>query len=432
VCDSFVALPTATTTGTTLAAKNADCEINEAQAVLHLPRRRYPEGATVRATHIVIPQARETHEVILDKSFWTWGGEIGLNEHGLAVGNEAIFSTAAESQDGLITGDLLRLMLERAKTCDEAVEMLTQALEAFGQGGNCELRGNAHFDSSYLVSDLSSAVVIETAGRHWVVRSVRGVGAISNAMTIGGDWERSSSGLPGSGTLGRVDFQARFEDRAKVAAAGSRQRHGVAQSWLEHHRGRIDLRCMADLLRQHGDGYDPAEGEVCTNICMHAGPYRSRFWQACGAMIMDAGAKGSMAWVTATSGTCVSIFKPVYFGATMPDTGPAPREIFTEGSLWWRHELLHRRAMADFHTLGQEIRADFERLEDGFFAEGRSLIAASARQKTEFMDQCWRRAAEATDRWIGLLERRSTGYRHRGYAALWDRFDRAAAMPSVQ
>ena len=432
MCDSFVALPTATTTGTTLAAKNADCEINEAQAVLHLPRRRYPEGATLRATHIVIPQARETHEVLLDKSFWTWGGEIGLNEHGLAVGNEAIFSNAAERQDGLITGDLLRLMLERAKTCEEAVEVFTQALERFGQGGNCELRGNAHFDSSYLVSDLSSAVVIETAGRHWVVRPVDGVGAISNAMTIGGDWERCSSGLPGTGNLGRIDFQARFEDMAKVAAAGSRQRHGVARSWLEEHRGHIDLRCMADLLRQHGDGYDPTEGEVCTNICMHAGPYPSRFWQACGAMIMDAGPKGSMAWVTATSGTCVSIFKPVYFGATMPDSGPTPREIFTEGSLWWRHELLHRRAMADFHTLGQEIRADFERLEEGFFAEGRSLIAAPAREKTEFMEQCWRRAAEATDRWIGLLERRNTGYRHKGYAALWDRFDRAAAMPSVQ
>jgi hypothetical protein len=206
----------------------------------------------------------------------------------------------------------------------------------------------------------------------------------------------------------------------------------VAQSWLEERRGRIDLRCMADLLRQHGDGYDPTEGEVCTNICMHAGPYPSRFWQACGAMIMDAGAKGSMAWVTGTSGTCISIFKPVYFGATMPDTGPTPREIFTEGSLWWRHELLHRRAMADFHTLGQEIRADFERLEDGFFADGRGLVTAPAREKTEFMDECWRRAAEATDRWIGLLERRNTGYRHKGYAALWDRFDRAAAMPSIQ
>ena len=433
MCDSFVALPVATTTGTTLAAKNADCEINEAQAVLHLPRRRYPEGATVRATHLVIPQARETHEVILDKSFWTWGGEIGLNEHGLAVGNEAIFSTATETQDGLITGDLLRLMLERARTCDEAVEVFTKALEAFGQGGNCELRGNGHFDSSYLVSDLTSAVIIETAGRHWAVRPVDGVGSIANAMTIGADWRRCSAGIPGNGAGNgsRVDFQARFEDLSRVADGGAHRRQSLTRSWLEAHRGRIDLRCMADLLRQHGEGYDPAEGEVCTNICMHVGPYPSRYWQACGAMIMDAGPNGSMAWVTATSGTCVSIFKPVYFGATMPDTGPMPRESFTDGTLWWRHELLHRRAMADFHSLGREIRAEFERLEDGFFAEGRNLLAGSAREKSEFMEECWRRAAEATDRWISRLERRNSSYRHQGYAAMWDRFDRAAAMPFI-
>src|SRR4029450_5958354 len=115
MCDSFVALPSATTTGTTLAAKSADCEINEAQAVLRLPRRRYPAGAMLRASHIVIPQARGTHEVIIDKSYWTWGGEIGVNEHGVAVGNEAIFSTLEEKGDGLITGDLLRRMLAGAR-----------------------------------------------------------------------------------------------------------------------------------------------------------------------------------------------------------------------------------------------------------------------------------------------------------------------------
>ena len=100
MCDSYAVLPSATTTGTTLAAKNADCEINEAQAVLQLPRRSYPEGAMMRASHIVIPQARETHEIIIDKSYWTWGGEIGVNEHGVAVGNEAIFSKVDERGDG--------------------------------------------------------------------------------------------------------------------------------------------------------------------------------------------------------------------------------------------------------------------------------------------------------------------------------------------
>jgi dipeptidase len=211
MCDSFVALPSATTTRTTLAAKNADCEINEAQAVLRLPRRRYPEGAMLRSTHIVIPQARETHEVIIDKSYWTWGGEIGINEHGVAVGNEAIFSTNRETGDGLITGDLLRLMLERAKSCDEALAVFGEVLAAHGQGGNCELRGNSHFDSSYLVSDRTSAYVIETAGRDWVARQVEGVGAISNAMTIHADWQESRASLKPDGG-GKIDFQKTFED----------------------------------------------------------------------------------------------------------------------------------------------------------------------------------------------------------------------------
>jgi hypothetical protein len=189
---------------------------------------------------------------------------------------------------------------------------------------------------------------------------------------------------------------------------------------------------MADLLRQHHDGYDPAEGEVCTNICMHAGAHPNRFWQACGAMIMEAAPEGTMCWATATSGTCVSIFKPIYFGVPMPDTGPLPRESYTDGSLWWKHELLHRRAMAAFHTLGAEIREDFEKLEDGFFESGRKLVAAPAKEKTEFMVECWRRAAAATDRWIADLERRNFAIEHAGFRSMWDRFNRAAVMPWLQ
>jgi hypothetical protein len=206
----------------------------------------------------------------------------------------------------------------------------------------------------------------------------------------------------------------------------------VAFDWLNQRQGKISLRTMADLLRQHPDDYDPAEGEICTNICMHAGPHPDRIWQACGAMIMEAAPEGAMAWATATSGTCVSVFKPVYFGVPMPDAGPLPQESYTAGSLWWKHERLHRRVMAAFHTLGKEIRESFEKMEDGFFAEGRKLIAAPARQKSEFMAECWRRAGEATDRWIADLARRNVTFQHAGFAGLWDRFDRAASMPWMQ
>src|ERR1700678_3151095 len=141
MCDTFVALPGTTATGAVLLAKNADTEINEAQHVLRLPRRSYPEGVQVRITHRVIPQARETYEVLLDKSFWLHGGEIGVNEHGVAIGNEAVFSNRPSQGDGVITIDMLRLMLERAKTKEEAVDLAKHLLSTYGQGGNCELRG---------------------------------------------------------------------------------------------------------------------------------------------------------------------------------------------------------------------------------------------------------------------------------------------------
>jgi hypothetical protein len=382
----------------------------------------------LRTTHVVIPQARQTHEVIIDKSFWTWGGEIGINEHGLAVGNEAIFSHAGDDKDGLITGDLLRLMLERAADCAEALEVFGDLLSRFGQGGNCELRGNSHFDSSYLVSDRRTAFVIETSGRDWAVREVKDVGAISNAMTIGNDWQRCT--IPGTDGA-RTDFSTQFENKPMVAAVGAHQRRQVAYDWLKARKGTIDLRTMADLLRQHPDGYDPAVGDVCTNICMHAGPHPNRFWQACGAMIMETTEQGAMAWVTATSGTCLSVFKPLYFGVPMPDTGPIPTETFTEGSLWWKHEKLHRKAMASFAAVGPDIRQSFEALESRWFAQGRALVAGTPAEKTEFMAGCWREAETLTDRWIADLSRRNVTFGHEGYGAMWQTFNAAASMSSA-
>src|SRR5215213_4450319 len=92
MCDTFVALASVTEGGSVLLAKNADTEVNEAQHLVKIPGRRWPDGAQVRVTHRVIPQATETYEAVIDKSFWLYGGEIGANEHGVAIGNEAVFS----------------------------------------------------------------------------------------------------------------------------------------------------------------------------------------------------------------------------------------------------------------------------------------------------------------------------------------------------
>ncbi|MCP4382414.1 MAG: hypothetical protein GY798_13530 [Hyphomicrobiales bacterium] len=426
MCDTFVALPGTTRRDAVLLAKNADTEVNEAQRVTKVPRRRFAEGAQLRVTHRVIPQVEETNEYLIDKSFWLYGGEIGVNEHGVAVGNEAVFSTLPADQDGVILIDLLRLVLERTRTRHEAVELIAGMLARFGQGGNCELRGNSHFDGSFIVSDRQGAVIIETAGVEWATREINGIGSISNAYTIHDDWDRCS--LPTNGA--RPNFGAEVEDREKTACVGAAERQKMSHDFLTARAGAISVRTMADLLRYTGEeDYDPMTGDIPVRICMHAAPYEHRLWQATGALISDVRGEDAMAWVTATSGPDVSIFKPVFFGVDMPDLGPMPIESYTPGAYWWQHEFLHRRAMADYRTIVPEIRADFESLEDEFFAESESVRRDGADEKLRFVDDCWRRAGERCAAWTTRLEQRNYFVENPDYAAMWRGFNNAASLP---
>ena len=427
MCDTFVALPEATANRSVLLAKNADTEINEAQHLLKLPRRDYPEGAMVRISHRVIPQARRTYEALIDKSFWLYGGEIGVNEQGVAVGNEAVFSKLPSQGDGVVLIDLLRLILERAANRHEAVDLVAEMLKTFGQGGNCELRGNSHFDGSFIVSDKQGAVVLETAGAEWAAREVKGFTSISNGYTIGRDWDRSSLKAENGS---KPDFSAQFGDAERARCVAAIERQKASYDFLKARTGKITVRTMADLLRYTGEGdYEPMMGERPTRICMHAAPYENRFWQATGALIADTRGDDVMAWVTGTSGTDVSIFKPAFFGVDLPDLGPMPRESYTPEAYWWKHEFLHRRAVADYKSLMPKIRGDFEAIEDRFFRDSEAARKGGVKEKAAFMKDCWREADEARDRWIAKLEARNYFIQNPAYRSMWDQFNRAASLP---
>ncbi|KRX78410.1 Secernin-3 [Trichinella sp. T6] len=186
-CDTFVVLPTYTENRLVIFGKNSDRPCNEVQEVIYIPAADHGADAKLKCTYIEIDQVPHTFAVVLSKPAWMWGAEMGSNEHGVVIGNEAVFTKLNSSDDSverLLGMDLLRLGLERSKTARESVDVISSLLEKYGQGGRCSDEMDMTYHNSFLMADRQEAWVLETAGRHWAAERVEGFRNISNNLTI--------------------------------------------------------------------------------------------------------------------------------------------------------------------------------------------------------------------------------------------------------
>src|SRR5574341_190106 len=192
----MVATREMTTDGVTVFGKNSDREPNEAQYLVYFPAGDHPPGAQLHCTYIDVPQVEHTFAVLLSKPFWIWGAEIGANEHGLVIGNEAVFSRVpAPKEKALLGMDLLRLALERAPTARQAVDVITSLLERHGQGEHSGSVHPTYYHNSFLMADPQDAWILETVEWRWAARQVKGAASISNCLTIGSQFDLSSHAL---------------------------------------------------------------------------------------------------------------------------------------------------------------------------------------------------------------------------------------------
>src|SRR4051812_14753161 len=112
MCDTPVSL----TDDGVLFAKNSDRDPNEAPGMRWHPAADHEVGSTTDCTWISIPEVSHTHATVLSQPWWMWGAEMGANEHGVVIGNEAVFTTQPDGDTALLGMDLVRLGLERATT----------------------------------------------------------------------------------------------------------------------------------------------------------------------------------------------------------------------------------------------------------------------------------------------------------------------------
>jgi secernin len=278
------------------------------------------------------------------------------------------------------------------------------------------------------MSDTSEAYILETAGRNWAVRKIDDFDSISNMLCISTNWTQCSM----EAGANRTHWAQTFALPEVPPTLGSPDRQCVTYDTLKANAGLITAATMFDLMRHHNEGYHPATADAHRNICIHAGPQKDRWWQADGVMVTDVDEHGILIWVTGTSGNCVSIFKPVFMGMNLPDIGPTPREYFDPRSLWWKHELLHRRAMADFDNLMPDIRRDFDVLEIEFLSESGSVRKGTLEEKRDFMEYCFQKSMQATETWIGRLRARTgLAFEDADYRAMWQKLNAEAGLKGM-
>jgi secernin len=298
MCDTWVALADATQTATVIFAKNSDRPIFDCQPLRFHPRQSWPAGSAIKLEYRDVPQVECSYASLGSGPYWCWGYEEGLNEFGVAIGNEAIFtktfrgavaaSQAGQGPDlGLLGMDLVRLALERSQTAGQAVEVMGSLIEQYGQFGSgvptkSHIEGG--YDNSFIVADPDEAWIVEAVGQRWAARRIRrGAGAISNQLTIRTAWDAGSLDLePYAKSQGwwpddpaaDFDFARAYTDE-QVSRQVSHLRLMRSRHLLAEKTGQITPQWMMRIARDHyedtflqGPYFDAADPDF-QSICMH-------------------------------------------------------------------------------------------------------------------------------------------------------------------
>ncbi len=302
MCDTFVAVRSATHNGEVIFGKNSDRPYNEQQPIVYIPKQHHNPNSELKCTYISIPQVEETYSVLLSKPTWMWGAEMGVNECNVAIGNEAIFDTKEPmGKPALLGMDLLRLALERSSTAYKAIHIICELLEKYGQGGGCvENDPNFTYHNSFLIADPTEGWVLETAGKWWVAQRIEdGTRNISNGLSIRSGYDLAREGIVDHAVTQGYCEEVEF-DFAKCFSSGIYQeptrytREGRGRYLLRTNYGEISPQIMMEILRDHSTG-----------ICMHGG-----FRTTASQVSHLSKETTSIHWFTGSPHPCISLFKP--------------------------------------------------------------------------------------------------------------------------
>ena len=266
--------------------KNSDRSPNEIQIIEFIPRHKN-ENKKLKTTYIEIDEVEEVNSILISRPTWMWGAEMGVNEHGLVIGNEAIFTKGKYATTGLTGMDLLRLALERCKDAKEACTLIKQLIREYGMGGNCGYDHKFLYDNSFLIMDRKNIIVLECSNNKFSVKDTK-MANISNCLSIKNKEIK--------------------EDKIYKYFSKSKKRSCTVNDSLN--KG-IDVMDAFKLLRSH-DTNKPFKGSV-SSVCMHAGKLIGD--HTTNSLVVELLPNKINVYSTFGSLPCISVYKKWVFGS---------------------------------------------------------------------------------------------------------------------
>jgi len=435
MCDSWLATRNATRTQEMIFAKNSDRPIFDCQPLLFYPRQNWESGSHVHLEYVDVPQVEKTYATLGSSPYWCWGYEEGINEHGVVIGNEAIFTktfreAAAAFREGrgpalgLLGMDLVRLALERSRSASEAVEQMGTLIEQYGQFGSgmpTYSHAEGGYDNSFLIADPNEGWILEAVGRQWVAKRVTGgYASISNQPSIREQWDKGSrdiqdyaveNGWWPHGHMERFDF-ARAYINETVPRQVSQLRAMRTRQLLESKAGQITPGWMMRIARDHYEGtflggpyFDAADPDF-HSICMHTSPAGFTWGNtasSCVAVLPGDRSSVPIFWWT-PGPPCNGCYAPFFvhggrlpeivtkagtFGKRVIAPTEAQEDTFAPDSYWWLFRRLMDKVKGDpvksipgyYERNNHVVRARFDALEDAFASQLPQVLAEAAETK---------------------------------------------------
>jgi secernin len=410
------------------------------------PRTSWPAHATLPLEYLTLPQADVTFATLGSSPYWCWGYEEGINEHRVAIGNEAIytktFRAAAQAYRaghspavGLLGMDLVRLALERSRSAAQAIDVMGSLIERYGQfGSGVPTKDHAEggYDNAFLVADPSEAWVLEAFGQQWAARRlVQGCTSISNQVSIRTTWDAQSPNLVEyaqhnawwPATLTPFDVARAYIDE-RVPRQISHIRMQRSRQLLAEAAGQITPQWMMRIARDHYEdtflgepAFDAADPDFLS-LCMHVSPADFTWGNtasSCVAILAHAPDAPPVFWWT-PGPPCNGCYVPFFVqGSQLPAivsaAGAAGKQItappqaaadtFAPTSYWWLFRQLMDTVKGDpiaarpgyYLQRNQTVRSRFGQLEQEFAAEVPEIWrqyrgAGDAHILDRFTEQC--------------------------------------------